>query len=97
SSSLMEAMACGCIPVITDLPSNRESVMHGVNGFLFENGNPNDLHHCLEEVLNFKGDLVSIADVNRKTAEDQFDVSKNMNHFWKLYMDKYDELNSSAN
>ncbi|MFM8916728.1 MAG: glycosyltransferase family 1 protein, partial [Bacteroidota bacterium] len=97
SSSLMEAMACGCIPVITDLPSNRESVMPGVNGFLFENGNHNELLHCLEEVLNFKGDLGSIADVNRKTAEDQFDVSKNMKHFWKLYMDKYDELNTSAN
>lgn len=97
SSSLMEAMACGCIPVITDLPSNRENITHGVNGFLFENGNPNELNNCLEQILNFTGDLSFFSDKNRKTAENQFDVSKNMKHFWTLYTHKLTQLSSVAN
>lgn len=34
SISLMEAMAFGCIPVLSDLPSNREVVVDGLNGFI---------------------------------------------------------------
>jgi len=37
--SLTEAMACGCFPVITDIPANRYWVTHGVNGLL---ASPND-------------------------------------------------------
>ena len=32
--SLLEGMACGCIPVVSDLPSLREWVTHGTNGWL---------------------------------------------------------------
>ncbi len=34
SSSLLEAMACGLLPVVPDLPGNREWVADGVNGRL---------------------------------------------------------------
>lgn len=34
SVSLLEAMASGVFPVVTDIPSNREWVTHGENGFL---------------------------------------------------------------
>ncbi len=94
SSSLMEAMACGCIPIVTDLPANRESITHGINGYLFENGNAEHLHSILEEVLNDRVDFKSISEMNRRTAENEFDVSKNMKHFWKLYADKYSKLNT---
>ena len=32
--SLLEAMAAGCVPVLSDLPANREWVVDGLNGFL---------------------------------------------------------------
>lgn len=32
--SLLEAMACGCIPVLSDLPANREWVTHNRNGII---------------------------------------------------------------
>lgn len=32
--SLLEAMACGCIPVLSDLPANREWVTPGKNGII---------------------------------------------------------------
>lgn len=34
SMSLLEAMAFGCIPVLSDLPSNKEVVINGLNGFV---------------------------------------------------------------
>ncbi|MBN2288456.1 MAG: glycosyltransferase [Candidatus Glassbacteria bacterium] len=35
SVSLLEAMACGALPVVADIPSNRAWVDHGENGLLF--------------------------------------------------------------
>ena len=34
SISLLEAMACGCIPVVSDLPANREWIEDGLNGII---------------------------------------------------------------
>ena len=35
SVSLLEAMASGCFPVVSDIPANREWIEDGKNGFLF--------------------------------------------------------------
>src|SRR5207247_5267610 len=43
SVSLMEAMARGCFPVVTDIPANREWVVDGVNGSLFPVGDAHAL------------------------------------------------------
>jgi len=40
SVSLLEAMSRGVIPVVTDLPANREWLLHGFSGFLFPMGRP---------------------------------------------------------
>ena len=34
SVSLLEAMGSGAFPIVTDIPSNREWIHHGQNGFL---------------------------------------------------------------
>ncbi|OGG05756.1 MAG: hypothetical protein A3F83_03965 [Candidatus Glassbacteria bacterium RIFCSPLOWO2_12_FULL_58_11] len=47
SVSLLEALACGCLPVVTDIPANREWVAHGENGLLFRPGNIEELSACL--------------------------------------------------
>jgi glycosyltransferase involved in cell wall biosynthesis len=38
SVSVIEAMAHGCIPILSDLPANEELVRHGVNGVIVEDG-----------------------------------------------------------
>ncbi len=38
SVSLLEAMACGCLPVVTDIPANREWITHESNGLLYPVG-----------------------------------------------------------
>ncbi len=47
-TALVEAMACGCIPVVTNIPSFNKITGNGQYGFLYEAGNP----HSLRTVLN---------------------------------------------
>ena len=48
SVSLLEAMAAGCFPVVTDIAGNREWVQHGVGGFLFAPGDAGTLADQLQ-------------------------------------------------
>lgn len=47
SVSLLEAMAAGCLPVVSDLPANREWIADGDNGLLFPVGDDTALAACL--------------------------------------------------
>jgi L-malate glycosyltransferase len=47
SISLLEAMVSGAFPVVTDIPSNREWICDGENGFLV----PTDEERCLAEKI----------------------------------------------
>jgi L-malate glycosyltransferase len=47
SISLLEAMASGAFPIVTDIPSNREWISDGENGFLV----PTDEERCLGEKI----------------------------------------------
>lgn len=43
SVSLLEAMACGAFPIVSDIEGNREWIQDGVNGLLFPVGDSNAL------------------------------------------------------
>jgi glycosyltransferase involved in cell wall biosynthesis len=51
SSSLMEAMASGCLPIVTDLPGNRVFIKPGANGELVQVANAEGLANTIEKVL----------------------------------------------
>jgi len=53
SVSLLEAMACGLAPVVTDIPGNREWIEDGVNGFLFP---PRDSEALAEKLVQLVED-----------------------------------------
>lgn len=46
--ALIEAMACGCIPVVTNIPSFKKITANGRAGFLFEPGNAPSLVQVLQ-------------------------------------------------
>ena len=48
--ALIEAMACGCIPVVTAIPSFKKITNDGAVGFLFEPGNADDLYNALLKI-----------------------------------------------
>ena len=51
SVALLEAMACGLVPVVSDLEPNRAVVEHGVNGLVFTTDDGEDLERVLGEAL----------------------------------------------
>jgi glycosyltransferase involved in cell wall biosynthesis len=48
--ALIEAMACGCIPVVTHIPSYCKMTDNGRLGFLYPPGDPDGLLHVLERL-----------------------------------------------
>lgn len=51
-NSLLEAMACGCFPVVGDIESLREWIDHGINGLLVDPRNPTDLASAICHALS---------------------------------------------
>jgi glycosyltransferase involved in cell wall biosynthesis len=51
-NSMLEAMACGAFPIMSDIESIREWICHGQNGFLFDSSRSQDLTNCLKIALN---------------------------------------------
>ncbi len=51
-NSLLESMACGCVPVAGDLASIREWIEHGRNGLLVDPGDPRALAEAILKALN---------------------------------------------
>jgi glycosyltransferase involved in cell wall biosynthesis len=51
-NSMLEAMACGAFPVMSDLESNREWIAAGENGLTFDPNDPQDLAAKLATALD---------------------------------------------
>jgi glycosyltransferase involved in cell wall biosynthesis len=52
SGVLMMGLSYGKTVIASDLPANREIVQNGVNGYLFEDGNPSDLAQNILRLKN---------------------------------------------
>jgi glycosyltransferase involved in cell wall biosynthesis len=52
SVSLLEAMAAGCFPVVSDIPANREWVTDGDTALLFPPGDAEALARCLRRAAS---------------------------------------------
>jgi len=84
SLSLMEAMAAGLFPVVSDIPANREWLQDDKTSLMFPVGDWKSLGRKLAS-LPERIDVVSGAlEVNRNTALDRADRAKNMNRFMEL-------------
>lgn len=54
SIALLEAMAAGLVPVVTDIDANRALVTHGHDGYLFKPGDEQDLAENILKALSGK-------------------------------------------
>lgn len=86
SLSLMEAMACGTVPLVSDIPSNREWVENGVSGWLFADGDSKHLAECLLEVGKQRHQLPIISNTALSIAGQRADWQQNT----RLMLDGYD-------
>lgn len=57
--ALIEAMSCGCIPIVTNIPSFKKIINDGEYGFLFEPGNEESLLNSLLKLDDINNDKLS--------------------------------------
>lgn len=50
--SLLEAMACGCVPIVTDVGDISDAVTNGLNGYIIKEDNEKELASILGTLIN---------------------------------------------
>jgi glycosyltransferase involved in cell wall biosynthesis len=77
SISLLEAMACGCPVLVSDIPGNREWVQPGVNGWLFPDGDAQSLENAISLAVEQRESLPEMGRAARRIAEQRADWNLN--------------------
>lgn len=88
SASLFEAMACGCFPIVSDLPGNRYWIKQKVNGILATFENETKLAEELAWAFQNTDFTKKVIVANRKFVEENANYEINM----KKITLKYHEL-----
>ncbi len=86
SLSLMEAMACGTVPLVSNIASNREWVEDGVSGYLFEDGDDVQLAARLLALDKVRQKLPVLSRNAQAVSEERADWTKNQ----KIMLAGYD-------
>jgi glycosyltransferase involved in cell wall biosynthesis len=95
--SLNEAMACGCFPVCTDIPANREWLEDGQNGYLVPVDRPEVLAECVCLALAAPDFRRRCAETNWRIVENRADWNKHMATMEGFYLEMMDgRMNTKA-
>ena len=85
SVSLMEALACGVPCLVSDIPGNKEWIVESENGWLFRDGNADNLADKIVQAIKSRKSLKKIGEAARSTAEQRADWKKNFGKLLKAY------------
>lgn len=85
SVSLMEALASGLPCLVSDISGNKEWIEDGVNGWLFRDGDADDLAEKISYAMKNRKLFKKIGESARKTAEQKADWKKNFGKLLEAY------------
>jgi L-malate glycosyltransferase len=85
SNSLMEAMACGCAAVASDVGGNPELVAHGETGLIFRAGDAQDLARQLETLIESEPGRERLAEAAAARIRSRFSVSSSARDMAAIY------------
>ena len=85
SISLLEAIACGCPALVSDIPGNREWIVPGKQGWLFADGDDRALAEGILHVLQERQHLPEIGTEARSLAEQRADWQKNFQELLRAH------------
>lgn len=80
----MEALACECPVIASDLPAVRELILNGETGLLFQRGDSNELAHKILSLLADPALCRSMGRTGRDSVTQQFD--------WQIIAQRYGDL-----
>jgi glycosyltransferase involved in cell wall biosynthesis len=89
--ALIEAMSCGCIPIVTDVGSMAAVVSNGNNGFVINPGDLDAFVSRVDEVISFSEKEAKLMQSRaRQTVETDFDsrklIGKMVDELSKIHM-----------
>ncbi len=85
SNTLLEAMACGCAPVATDVGGNAELVQDGVNGLLVPAADADALAAALARLVNDARLRETLAAASLQRARTEFSLEGMLSSYAQLY------------
>jgi len=85
SVTLMEALASGLPCLVSDIAGNKEWIEDGVNGWLFHDGDVDDLAQKILNEIKDRKSFKMIGEAARKTAEQKADWKKNFGKLLEAY------------
>ena len=85
SVTLMEALASGLPCLVSDIPGNKEWIEDGVNGWLFRDGDVNDLAEKILNTIKNRKSFKKIREAARRTAEQKADWKENFGKLLEAY------------
>lgn len=83
--TLLEAMACSCPAVVTDVGGNAEHVEHGVEAFLAPRGDEKRVAECLHQLLASAELRETMGAAGRKRIEAQFSLEHCLEQYGREY------------
>jgi len=85
SISLLEAMACACPALVSDIPGNCEWVTPGENGWCFPDGDVWALGKAILNAVDQRANLSRYGKIAREIVEQRADWHKNVNLLFDAY------------
>jgi glycosyltransferase involved in cell wall biosynthesis len=84
-NSLLEGIACGCLPVAGDLESIREWIIPDENGLLFDSNDPHSIANALVTAIENKNLRDKAAGLNQKMITARAEYVRNMQRAEEFY------------
>lgn len=87
SLSVLEGMACGSVPVVSDIKGNKELIMNGKNGFVFALGNKDTLAENIIKAL--KGGVPvkkKFEIINKTIILEKYNIESSIKTLEKIYL-----------
>jgi glycosyltransferase involved in cell wall biosynthesis len=94
SSSLFEAMAMGCFPIVSDLPANQAFLSQKMNGILVPIKNVSQLGAAILFAVENPQIAENAILKNREYIEKHVDFNRNMKVIYKKYLDLLNQISA---
>jgi glycosyltransferase involved in cell wall biosynthesis len=83
--ALLETMAAGVVPIVTNVGSMKQIVKPGINGLLVEKANSIDLYDKLKYIFSNQNLYFKLSDNAAKTVAENYDISNYLIQLNKIY------------
>jgi glycosyltransferase involved in cell wall biosynthesis len=73
----VEALACGTVPIVSDIPPNLELIRHGENGLVVAGDDPNEVAEAVLRSVRDAAFRRAALFANAALTKESFDVRRN--------------------